>query len=72
MEQQEVSRFQERIALIVGGATLLSLEIRKDRPPWGGVVLVGMGLLLLRSGLRWIQSLNPHPMQAGATVRHRD
>ena len=56
MEQQEVSTFQERAAFIVGGATMLSLGIKKRRPHWGGVVVVGMGLLLVRTGLRWIQS----------------
>src|ERR1700730_16407690 len=55
--QQQVSTFQERIALLIGGATLLTLGIRNRRPPWGGVALVGMGLLVLRGGLNWIHSL---------------
>jgi hypothetical protein len=54
--EQEVSSLQEQGVLIVGGATLLSLGIRKARPHWAGIVLLAMGLVLLRSGLRWIRS----------------
>jgi len=43
MEQQEVSCFQERVAFIVGGATLLGFRMRKGRPPWGGIVHVWDG-----------------------------
>ena len=49
--EQEVSRFQERLALLLGGATLLSLGAKQQRSPWGGVALFGIGLLLIRGGL---------------------
>jgi disulfide bond formation protein DsbB len=54
--EKNVSRFQERVASIIGGATLLALGIKRRRPPWGGIALVGMGLLLLRGGLSWVHS----------------
>ena len=52
----EVSRFQERLALLLGGATLLGLGAKKRRFAWGGAALLGMGVLLIRAGLNWLQS----------------
>jgi hypothetical protein len=55
MEQQP-SRFQEQIALLLGAGTLLGLAFGKRRPLWGGIMLFGMGSLLLRSGFGWLRS----------------
>jgi len=46
-----VSRFQERLALLVGGGMLLGLGIRKQSPPWEGVALFAAGCLLLRGSI---------------------
>jgi hypothetical protein len=54
--EQELSRFQEQIALLLGAGTLLGLAFGKRRPLWGGIMLFGMGSLLLRSGLGWLRS----------------
>ncbi len=53
---REVSRFQERLALLLGGATLVGLGAKKRRFAWGGAALVGMGVLLVRGGLNWLQA----------------
>jgi len=52
----KVSRFQERLALLIGGGTLLGFGIQQRRVPWGGMVLFGMGCLLLRGGIDWFRS----------------
>ena len=54
--EQQLSRFQEQIALSLGAATLLGLAFGKRRPLWGGIMLFGAGSLLLRSGLGWLRS----------------
>jgi hypothetical protein len=54
--EQQLSRFQEQIALLLGAGTLLGLAFGKKRPFWGGIALFGMGSLLLRSGLGWLGS----------------
>ena len=38
-----ISAFQERLLLLLGGATLFSFGIRKRLPPWAGVMLLGVG-----------------------------
>ncbi|HEV2691152.1 MAG TPA: hypothetical protein VGV35_21495 [Bryobacteraceae bacterium] len=53
---EKLSGFQERLALLLGGGTLLALSIRNKRPVWGGLVLAGMGALLFRDGLSWLRS----------------
>jgi hypothetical protein len=54
--QQQLSRFQEQVALFLGAGTLLGLAFGKRRPLWGGIMLFGMGSLLLRSGAGWLRS----------------
>ena len=54
--EQQVSRFQEQIALLLGAGTMLSLAFGKRRPHWGGIMLFGMGGLLLRAGIAWLRS----------------
>lgn len=54
--EKQVSRFQERVALLLGAGTLLSLVLRKRRPQWGGIMLFGMGGLLVRAGIDWLRS----------------
>ena len=61
--QPEVSRFQEQIALLLGAGTLLGLTLGKRRPSWGGILLLGMGGLLLRSGIAWLRSHKPADSQ---------
>ncbi len=46
-----ISRFQERLALLVGGGMLLGLGIRKQSPPWEGVALFAAGCLLMRGSM---------------------
>jgi hypothetical protein len=57
--EQPVSRFQERVALLLGAGTLLSLVLGKRRPRLGGIILFGMGGLLLRAGTEWLRSRKP-------------
>ena len=57
--EQQLSRFQEQIALSLGAGTLLGLAFGKRRPVWGGIMLFGIGSLLLRSGLGWLRSSKP-------------
>jgi hypothetical protein len=64
--EQQLSRFQEQIALLLGAGTLLGLTFGKRRPLWGGIMLFGMGSLLLRSGLGWLRSSKP--VQGGPSV----
>jgi hypothetical protein len=56
---QEVSRFQERVALLLGAGTMLSLAFGKRRPLWGGIMLFGMGGLLLQGGIAWLRLRRP-------------
>jgi len=53
---KKISRFQERLALLIGSGTLLGLSIRGKRPAWSGLVLAGAGALLLHSGVSWLRS----------------
>ena len=57
--EQKVSRFQERIALVMGAGTMLGLALGKRRPHWGGILLFGMGSLLVRAGIDWLRSHKP-------------
>ena len=57
--EQQVSRFQERVALLLGAGTLLGLVLGKRRPHWCGIMLFGMGGLLLRAGIVWLRSRKP-------------
>jgi hypothetical protein len=57
--EKQVSRFQERAALLLGAGTLLGLILGKRRPQWGGIMLFGMGGLLLRAGIDWLRSREP-------------
>lgn len=57
--EQEVSRFQERMVQLMGAAALLRLALWKQRPAWGGIVLFGMGILLIRAGLEGLRSTEP-------------
>ena len=56
MHDQEVSRFQERVALFIGSGALLGMAVRKQRPYWAGVTLFAMGAILLRAGAGWLRS----------------
>jgi hypothetical protein len=40
---KQISTFQERLLLLLGGATLLSFGVRKRIPPWAGIMLLGVG-----------------------------
>jgi hypothetical protein len=53
---QNVSRFQERLALMMGAAALVRLVFGKRRPHWSGIVMFGMGGLLLLAGVNWLRS----------------
>jgi hypothetical protein len=44
---RELSKFQERLALLLGGATLFSLGVLKRLPPWSGAALLGIGGIVL-------------------------
>jgi len=52
---QDVSRFQERLALAMGAAALARLAFGK-RPTWDGIMAFGMGGLLIRAGIAWLRS----------------
>lgn len=56
--EQSLSRFQERLALLAGGVTLLRLGIPKRRPAWGGLALFGVGLLTTVRALTWLQDFH--------------
>ena len=53
--QIEISRFQERMALLAGGGALLGLAVSKRRPRWGGLILIAMGGLLVSDGIVWLE-----------------
>ncbi len=53
---KQLSRRQDRLALLVGGAALLGLSVRKRLPPWTGVVLLGVCGLVLRASLDCMNS----------------
>jgi hypothetical protein len=53
------SRFQERLALLVGGGMLFGLGIRKQPPPWEGVALLAAGCLPLRGSLSLLGTVPP-------------
>jgi len=52
----KLSRFQERLALLLGGGGLVALGVRSKRPAWSGVALAGIGVVLLTEGLGWMRS----------------
>jgi len=60
--QQHVSRFQEQVALFLGAGLLAGLGISRRRPGWGGIALVGIGVLVLRGGLDWLRSRSDSPV----------
>ena len=64
--EQQLSRFQEQTALVLGAGTLLGLAFGKRRPSWGGIMLFGMGSLFLRAGLGWLRSVKPNEKQSSA------
>jgi hypothetical protein len=41
--RKQISAFEERIMILLGGAALLGFGIRKRLPPWTGVMLLGVG-----------------------------
>ena len=45
------SRFQQRLALLLGGGMLLGLGIKKQSPPWEGVALFAASCLMLRGSI---------------------
>jgi hypothetical protein len=47
---KQMSAFQERLLLTLGGATLFSFGIRKRLPPWAGVMLLGLGGATVMAG----------------------
>jgi hypothetical protein len=53
--QNEVSRFQDRLAFVTGAATLLALSVRRRRPETGGIVLFALGGFLLAAGVDWLR-----------------
>jgi len=61
--ERQVTRFQERTALILGGATLLRLAFGKRRPSWGGIIVLGMSGLMVRAGIDWLHSEKSAPVK---------
>jgi hypothetical protein len=57
--EHELSSFQERSVLLMSAAALLRLALWKRQPPWGGIVLFGVGALLIRAGLDRLGSPEP-------------
>jgi len=53
--QQNVSRFQEQVALFLGAGVLVGLGIGRRRPGWGGIALAGIGALILYAGVDWLR-----------------
>jgi len=53
--QQNVSRFQEQVALFLGAGVLVGLGIGRRRPGWGGIALAGIGALILYGGVDWLR-----------------
>jgi hypothetical protein len=46
-----ISRFQERVALLIGGGMLLGFASRKQAPVWEGLALFAGGCLLVRGSM---------------------
>jgi len=61
-----ISRFQERLALLVGGGMLLGIGVRKQSPPWEGVALLATGCLLLHGSVRLLSSQADREKRIGA------
>jgi hypothetical protein len=53
---KEMSPFQERLVLLLGGATLLSLSVRTRLPRWTGVILLGVSALVWRTSMDSLNS----------------
>ena len=53
---KEMSPFQERLVLLLGGATLLSLSVRSRLPGWTGVILLGVSALVWRTSMDSLNS----------------
>jgi len=58
---QQISRFQEQVALFLGAGMLGGLGIGRRRPGWGGIALAGIGVLVLRGGLDWLRARSDFP-----------
>lgn len=56
---QDMSRFQERFALLVGGSALFSLVFRRRLPCWTEAVLLATSGLLLQVSLGRLGSKRP-------------
>ena len=52
--RSQVTRFQERLGLLIAGGALLTLCAPKKRPHWGGMTLVALGGMLVPAGLAWL------------------
>jgi hypothetical protein len=52
----DMSPFQERLALIIGAATLIGLGASKRRPMWGGMALIALAGLMAPVGVKWLSS----------------
>lgn len=57
---KQISTFQERLLLLLGGATLLSFGARKRLPPWAGVMVLGVGGATVIACARLINSKTPN------------
>ena len=54
-----LTRFEERMLLLLGGVTLIGLSIGKRRPYWGGPALVAVGAFVVPAAVRWLRPESP-------------